>query len=110
MMDLQAVQTSQSRQPCQYVAAYHPVPYQPDNGLADFVRALVVRSSLVFTGFASAPQATTNNPISRGMDSSDPEAWFWSEEWQAGETQALANIASGNGVYHDSDEDFLAAL
>lgn len=52
-------------------------------------------------------QVTTASHI---VDPSDPEAWFWSEQWQAGEREADADIASGNGTHHASGEDFLASL
>jgi hypothetical protein len=38
------------------------------------------------------------------------QAWFWTEEWQAGEREVDANIAAGNLVHFASDADFLAAL
>lgn len=38
------------------------------------------------------------------------EAWFWKEEWQAGEREADADIAAGNLTYCASDEEFDAAL
>lgn len=38
------------------------------------------------------------------------QAWFWTEEWQAGEREADEDIAAGRGTYHDSDKDFLASL
>jgi hypothetical protein len=41
----------------------------------------------------------------------DPDqAWFWTEEWQAGEREADAQQASGLGVAFDSDEEFTRAL
>lgn len=38
------------------------------------------------------------------------QAWFWTEEWQAGEREADAEIAAGLGTVYDSGEEFLAAL
>ncbi|CAN5517870.1 AbrB/MazE/SpoVT family DNA-binding domain-containing protein [soil metagenome] len=38
------------------------------------------------------------------------QAWFWSEEWQAGEREASADVAAGRGTRFESDEDFLASL
>ena len=41
----------------------------------------------------------------------DPDqAWFWTEEWQAGEREADAQQAAGLGVAFDSDEEFTRAL
>ena len=38
------------------------------------------------------------------------QRWLWTEEWQEGERDASAAIASGNTTSYDSTEDFLAAL
>lgn len=38
------------------------------------------------------------------------QRWFWDEEWQAGEREASAQLAAGEGERFDSDEEFLAAL
>ena len=38
------------------------------------------------------------------------QAWFWTEEWQAGEAEADADIATGRVTRFDTDEDFLASL
>ena len=38
------------------------------------------------------------------------QAWFWTEEWQAGQRRAEADIAAGRTHFHESTEDFLAAL
>ena len=38
------------------------------------------------------------------------QAWFWTEEWQAGEREANADEAAGRMTFHASDEDFLASL
>ncbi len=38
------------------------------------------------------------------------QAWFWTEEWQAGEREVDAHIATGEVIRFESDEDFLAAL
>ena len=38
------------------------------------------------------------------------QAWFWTEEWQAGEREADADIAAGRTTFHASSEEFLAAL
>ena len=41
----------------------------------------------------------------------DPDqAWFWTPEWQEGEREADAEIAAGNLMRFDSDEEFLAYL
>jgi AbrB family looped-hinge helix DNA binding protein len=38
------------------------------------------------------------------------QAWFWQEDWQAGEREASADIDSGRTRRFESDEDFLASL
>lgn len=38
------------------------------------------------------------------------QAWFWTEEWQAGEREATAEIARGPGTVYGTDEEFLASL
>ena len=43
-------------------------------------------------------------PIKAGQE------WFWSEEWQAAERQAEADIAAGRVQVFDNDADFLASL
>jgi predicted transcriptional regulator len=43
-------------------------------------------------------------PIKPGQE------WFWSEEWQAAERQAEADIAAGRVQVFDNDADFLASL
>lgn len=41
----------------------------------------------------------------------EPEqGWYWTEEWQAGEREALADIAAGRVTTYGSDEEFLASL
>ncbi len=41
----------------------------------------------------------------------DPDqAWFWTREWIEKEIEAEIDIAEGRMTYHDSDEEFLAAL
>lgn len=38
----------------------------------------------------------------------DPDqAWFWTEEWQAGEHEADAEIAAGRGQVYEDAEEFL---
>jgi hypothetical protein len=41
----------------------------------------------------------------------DPDqSWFWTEEWLAGEREADAQIAAGEGTFFASGEELLAAL
>ena len=42
------------------------------------------------------------------VDSS--QAWFWTDEWQAGEIAASHQLANGEGAAYDTAEDFLADL
>lgn len=38
------------------------------------------------------------------------QAWFWTEEWQAGEREASDDIAAGRVTRYGSDDDLLVAL
>lgn len=38
------------------------------------------------------------------------QAWFWTEEWQAGEAEADAQIANAEGIVYHSDSEFLASF
>lgn len=38
------------------------------------------------------------------------QAWFWENEWQAGEREASADMRAGRTTRFESDEDFLASL
>jgi antitoxin PrlF len=38
------------------------------------------------------------------------QAWFWSSAWQAGEAEAAAELARGEGQFFPSGEEFLASL
>ena len=38
------------------------------------------------------------------------QAWFWAPEWQAGEREAVAELAGGRGRVFDSPDDFLASF
>jgi hypothetical protein len=41
----------------------------------------------------------------------DPEqAWFWTDEWQAKEREAEADIKAGRVTRSESDEEFLRSL
>ena len=41
---------------------------------------------------------------------SEDQAWFWSEEWQAGEREAEADIIAGRVQTFETIEDLLADL
>ncbi|WP_338699930.1 AbrB/MazE/SpoVT family DNA-binding domain-containing protein [Streptomyces sp. Q6] len=38
------------------------------------------------------------------------QAWFWTEEWQAGEREASRQIAAGEGRIYGSAEEMFSAL
>lgn len=41
----------------------------------------------------------------------DPDqAWFWTDEWQAGEREVDEELKAGNAVRFDSDDAFIAHL
>ncbi|MDA8399327.1 MAG: AbrB/MazE/SpoVT family DNA-binding domain-containing protein [Actinomycetota bacterium] len=47
----------------------------------------------------------------RGLKSIPAEqAWFWTEEWQAGEREASDQLASGEGTVYDDGDTFLDSL
>jgi hypothetical protein len=48
--------------------------------------------------------------VEGGQEIDPDQAWFWSPEWLAGEVEADAQIAAGQGIVHDSDEAFTASL
>lgn len=38
------------------------------------------------------------------------QAWFWADEWQAGEREATTQAAAGEGTVYDTTDDFLRSL
>jgi hypothetical protein len=44
------------------------------------------------------------------LAAAEDQAWFWSDEWQAGEREAEADVAAGRVPVFDSMEDLLADL
>jgi antitoxin PrlF len=38
------------------------------------------------------------------------QAWFWTETWQAGEREASAQLAGGEGRVFKTSEDFVKSL
>ncbi len=38
------------------------------------------------------------------------QAWFWTEDWQARESEAQAQMTAGEGTAYHSDTDFLASF
>lgn len=38
------------------------------------------------------------------------QAWFWTDEWQAGEREASQQVARGEGTVYQSAEEFLDSL
>lgn len=38
------------------------------------------------------------------------QAWFWTEEWQAGEREASRQATRGEGTVYESAEDFVDSL
>jgi antitoxin component of MazEF toxin-antitoxin module len=48
--------------------------------------------------------------ISRVGDHDPAQAWFWTDEWQAGEVEAAVERREGGGTTYLNDEEFRAAL
>lgn len=48
--------------------------------------------------------------LRRGEPTDPSQGWFWDPEWQAGEFEADAEVAAGQGEVHSSTEELLAAL
>jgi AbrB family looped-hinge helix DNA binding protein len=38
------------------------------------------------------------------------QAWFWTDDWQAGEREASQQLARGEGTVYESAVDFLESL
>jgi antitoxin MazE len=38
------------------------------------------------------------------------QAWYWTEEWQAGEREVDEEIARGEGIVTDGADEFIASL
>jgi hypothetical protein len=55
-----------------------------------------------------AQQKTTKRLVE--VETDPDQAWFWTEEWQAGEREADAQIAAGERTFFASGEELLAAL
>jgi hypothetical protein len=70
----------------------------PESDAAERDRALALVRSVRAQAFALMQRL---NP---------DQAWFWTEEWQAGEREADADIAAGRTTFHASTDDFLAAM
>lgn len=75
------------------------VDVEPDNSAADiqYSPTKIVRYLL-----AQAAQEIT--------EKNDDQAYFWTEEWQAGEREADEDIAAGRVKTFDTMEEFLADL
>jgi len=63
---------------------------------------------LNITGSASGP-ASERMPAATPPEADDQE-WFWTEEWQAGEQEASADIAAERVEIYDSASDFVASF
>ncbi|MGH8829365.1 MAG: AbrB/MazE/SpoVT family DNA-binding domain-containing protein [Jiangellaceae bacterium] len=54
---------------------------------------------------------TERGVLMRGMTTVPADqAWFWSEEWQAGEREASEDIKTGRGTVYGDDAAFLDSL
>ncbi len=55
----------------------------------------------------TAPRIIRHNVA---VETDEDQAYFWTEEWQAGEREASQEIADGAGETFASGEEFLHAL
>lgn len=71
-----------------------------------------VREALhIAEGDDVAFEVTDDGVLMRGLKSVPADqAWFWTEAWQAGEREASAQIAAGEGEVYDDEDTFLASL
>lgn len=89
------------------MAALGGVVYVGPNG--EIVIPLSVReASALSPGSPVAVETSDNGILVRVID--PDQAWFWTPEWQDGEREADAQIASGDTVRFESDDEMLAYL
>jgi len=50
------------------------------------------------------------NPAVEAMATAEDQAWFWTEEWQAGEREAEADLAAGRYQVFDKMESLIDDL
>jgi gamma-glutamyl:cysteine ligase YbdK (ATP-grasp superfamily) len=68
-------------------------------------------SALAITGLVRAWQHWRKREPQRQQPERDPEqAWFWTDEWQAKEREADADIKAGRMTRSESDAEFLRSL
>ncbi len=73
--------------------------------------AEVVRGAHVGPGDYFEVESTAEGILLRPKKVIDAtQAWFWTPDWQTGEREASADIASGRFSVHESDDAFLASL
>lgn len=78
-------------------------------GLLRFSTKLMV-SNLGSSGIGLAVLVYGLNALRPMLPIPASQAWFWTEEWQAGEREADADIKAGRGTVYNSGEEFLASL
>ncbi|MGH8774936.1 MAG: AbrB/MazE/SpoVT family DNA-binding domain-containing protein [Jiangellaceae bacterium] len=71
-----------------------------------------VREALhVAEGDDVAFTVTEEGVLMRGLTTVPADqAWFWTDAWQAGEREASAEIAAGEGEVYDDEADFFTSL
>jgi len=50
------------------------------------------------------------NPAVEALATAEDQAWFWTEEWQAGEREAETDLAAGRYQVFDKMEDLIDDL
>lgn len=74
------------------------------------VKMLVLTSAFLYNANKNKWDISVTDKSDNTQDSDPEQAWFWTDEWQAGEKQADKEEADGLGTFYASGEDFLAAL
>jgi hypothetical protein len=83
----------------------------PGVGVREFIRLDIERG--VFTESQGKALMGILDAFEQAVPAPDrdpDQAWFWTEEWQAGERRVDAQILAGQGRVFYSDEEFMAAL
>jgi antitoxin PrlF len=74
------------------------------------ISAAIRRAARLAQGDILEVELTADGILLRPRVRDPDQAWFWEPAWQAGEREADAQVAAGDGERFESDAEFLAAL